>query len=276
MGKAIVLFLLIIQFSCTQPQKDSLFLENQFQPETKYDFSSDQTLQTTIKYTGKEKALQKLKSRGLQNPTVINKKSTIKALINAGEMEEGISFPIKATCLITVDNNGQKASPVDVTFHGKCYKDSMPFFDMAIGENLDKKYKMVLLQTWQKNISQLTFNGEQLKIGNEFSRETLIFMPMEGSEIEMVVKTNYKLLSIKNNRADIDITQQYTMSPKLLDNSFDGTGNGKGYLVYDIDKRIVVNYHLNTEMVLHKKLDSFEFELNTKSGYNQSIKILGK
>jgi len=63
------------------------------------------------------------------------------------------------------------------------------------------------------------------------------------------------------------------MNPKLSDNSFNGSVTGKGHLVYDIANTIVLNYNLDTEMDITKKLDSFEFELKTNSEIIQKTKI---
>jgi len=96
---------------------------------------------------------------------------------------------------------------------------------------------------------------------------------MDGSKIEIAIVTHYKLLSILNNLANFDISQDYTLNSVLINNSFKGTGSGKGTMVYDIANTIILNYTLNTEMEINKNLDSFAFNLNAKSGFIQTTKL---
>lgn len=270
-------FLLVIMlFSCAKPPQDSLSLRILYHPETSYNYSSEQTLQTQITYSGKEKSLRELKKRGIRNPTVINKKSETKATIKTGKPDgEKSVFPVKVEYVSLITSNGTKATPVNATFHGQCRKDSVPVFDVAVANGMDKQSKMVLLESWQKSFSQLSFSGQKLKIGEELITQTPSSIPMEGSEIDMNVTTKYKLISIKNSIADFDVSQQYALNPKLMDNSFQGTVKGQGHLVYDMEHSMVVNYLLDTEMELTKKLDSFEFHLKTNSHMVQKTSIGG-
>jgi hypothetical protein len=261
--------------SCKKPPVDSLFLKNLYLPEMNYKYSSGQTLHTEINYSGKEKSLRELKSRGIQNPTIMDKKSATEAIIKTGKMEEDNKvFPVKVDYESVITSNGTKLDPVNAIFHGKCLMDSIPVFDVAVANGMDKPSKMLLLESWQKSISQFSFSGQKVKIGEEIVTKTPSSIPMEGSEIDMIVTTSYKLISIKNNIADFDISQQYALNPKLMDNSFHGTVKGHGHLVYDIDHSMVMNYSLDTEMELTKKLDSFEFHLKTNRHMDQKTSII--
>lgn len=274
MRRALVLMLVLLQFSCAQKPKDSLTLKVIYKPETKYSYVSEQTMQTVIKYTGKAKSLQELKNRGFKNPMITTKKSTIEATISTSKIVDEDKFPVKAEYVMTMVNDGQPENPVKATVYGECLHDSIPVFDTVIAEGMDRSYKNALLQSWQKSFSQFSFKGENLKIGEHLSVETSSSIPMEGSEIDMIVKTQYKLISITDEIADFDLTQEYTLNPRLIDNSFQGTVTGMGHLVYDMANEIVLNYQLDTEMQLHKKLDSFDFELTTKSGFVQTMKVI--
>lgn len=269
--------LVILLISCEKPPQDSLTLQIKYLPETVYKYSSEQTLETVITYSGKQKTLQELKRRGHKNPTILNKQSTTAAVVKTGKPEEeNTRFPVKVdyTSLITV--NGKKEAPVNAIFHGKCLMDSIPVFDVAVANDLDRQSKMYLLELWQKSFSQLTFSGQKLKIGETFTTQNPVSIPMEGSEIDMIVKTNYKLISIKDNIATLDLLQEYTLNPKLMDNSFQGAVKGQGHLVYDMEHSMVMNYSLNTDMELTKKLDSFEFHLKTKSQVVQKTSIVNQ
>lgn len=277
MRKIFGFIFIILLISCEKPPQDSLILKISYLPETNYNYSSEQTLETVITYSGKEKSLQELKRRGHKNPTILNKKSTTEAIIKTGKLEDdNASFPVKVDYRSVIDNNGLKEAPVNATFHGKCLKDSIPVFDIAVANGLDKMTKMYLLESWQKSFSSLSFPGQNLKIGQEYTTQNPFSIPMEGSEIEMIVTTTYKLISIQNKVADFDIFQQYTLNPKLMDNSFHGSVKGEGHLLFDTEHLMVMNYTLNTAMELTKKLDSFEFHLKTNSHLIQKTSIVNQ
>jgi len=262
-------FLILLLLSCTKTPLDTLTLSIHYKPDNNYRYTSHLNILTTIKYSGKESALQTLKRRNIPNPTIINKKSEIEANINTGKLEEDNRFPVIVDYISSTSNDNQ----INAIIHGKCFKNSFPVFDVVVVNNLDVQSKKYLLESWNKTFSQLSFKGEKLKIGQELVVQKPLSIPMEGSEIDMIVTTTYKLLEIKEKIASFDITQQYTLNPKLLDNSFDGTGKGNGQMFYDIENSIASDYTLNTQIQLTKKLDSFEFQLNSNSNFKQTNKI---
>lgn len=274
MKQNIVLIFFLLQLSCKKPPQDSVLLEIQFKPETTYSYASEHTIQSVVNYTGKQKALQELKNRGIQNPGITIKTLSVEANLKTGKLDDESYFPVKVEYVRTLNNNGNEELAVNATIHGKCVIDSIPVFEVVMAEGLDKTYKMALLESWQNTFSQLSYSGERVKIGEQITTESPYSIPMEGSEIEMTVQTKYKLVSIKDDIAEFDIFQKYTMKPRLMDNSFEGTVNGAGHMVYDMANRIALSYSLKTEMKLHKNLDSFTFELLTRSKLVQKMNVL--
>lgn len=273
MRKIIGLIILLIQFSCAKPPRDSATLIIQYQPEKTYNQTVERTTNTLIKYKGSAKSLQILKKRGLQNPTISNKKSHTEWVLKTGKLMDKTDFPVRVEYVNTVRNDDQKEIPVKANLTGKFLSDHLPVFDAVVSDGMDENHKMALLQSLQNTFTQLSFPEKKVKIGEQITIENPTSMPMEGSTIEMVVTTNYQLISIAEGIAQFDILQKYTMNPKLSDNSFNGSVTGKGHLVYDIANTIVLNYNLDTEMNITKKLDSFEFELKTNSEIVQTTMI---
>lgn len=274
MRNTIITILLLIQFSCAQPPNDSVTFKIQYRPEKTYHHSSERTIHSIIKYKGSEKGLQKLKDRGMQNPTLTHRKSQAEWVLKTGKLTDETDFPVTVEYVITVSNNGEKGTPVKANFYGKFLSDHLPEFDSIVSEGLEEKDKTTLLQSLENTFIQLSFPEKTLKIGEQFTIENPSSIPMEGSTVDMEVTTTYKLISVTDGIAQFDISQLYTMTPALLDNSFNGTVTGHGHLVYDTANTIVLNYTLDTEMAITKKLDSFEFELKTRSGIVQTTKIL--
>jgi hypothetical protein len=275
MRKIIGIMILLVQFSCTQPPKDNLTFKIQYQPEKTYNCTSERITNSIIKYMGPEKSLQKLKSMGHLNPTFSNRKSHTEWVLKTGKCVDETEFPVTVDYVISTSSDGQPGIPVKANFSGKFLNNNLPVFNSIVSDGLDEKDKTTLLQSLQSTFTQLSFPARKLKIGEQFTIENPSSLPMEGSTVDVVVTTNYKLLSISEGIAQFDISQAYTLNPKLIDNSLKGSVTAKGHLVYDVAHTIVLNYTLDTEMRINKKLDSFEFELKTNSGIVQTTNIAG-
>lgn len=268
-----LLILLLMNFSCTNPPQDTVTFKIQYQPEKTYHHISERTTNSFIKFAGSEKSLQRLKAMGRENPTFSNKKSHTQWVLKTGKLIDGIDFPVSVEYVITASNEGEKGSPVKASFYGKILGDNLPEFDSIVSDGLDEKDKTTLLQSLQNTFTQLSFPERKVKIGEQFTIENPSSIPMEGSTIDMEVSTTYKLISIAKGIAHFDISQRYVLNPKLKDNSLHGSVSGQGHLVYDMAHTIVLNYNLDTEMNISKKLDSFEFDLKTKSGIIETTSV---
>lgn len=276
MAKIIAYIILILQFSCVQPPQDSLTFKIRYQPGKIYNHSSDRTLNSLIKYSGSEQSLLKIKSMGIQDPTFTNRKSHTEWVLKTGELMDETNFPVAVEYEVTVSTDGETSAPLMANFYGKFLNNNLPVFDSIISLGLFEEEKHTLLQSLQTTFTQLSFPERRVKIGEQFSIESQTSIPMEGSTVELEVTSTYQLTRIEKGLAHFDISQKYVLLPQLMDNSLKGSVSGKGQLVYDITNTMVLNYTLDTEMEISKKLDSFEFELKANSGIIQTTCLATK
>jgi hypothetical protein len=125
----------------------------------------------------------------------------------------------------------------------------------------------------QSTFSQLNFPERHVKVGESFSQETSLSIPIGDKTVELIITTNYKLLSITNDMADIDISQIYTMKTKVTKYPINATGSGKGKMLYDTANNNFLKYQTDTEMEMSMKMDNFNLDLKTKSGFIQTTEI---
>lgn len=275
MKKPIVYLLLLAFFSCSKPNKpEGLILKVQFQPDKTYSISTIRGTETVITYSGEDIAMQKIKSKNIKNPTISKVKTKTDAELVTQKSSTGTSFPVTLTYKRIMSLYGKNQIPEGTVVQGEVIGDKLPTFSKVVSGTLDFDQKERLLQTVRSNFEQLDFPEQRLKIGDQFSADRTSTMPMEGSVIEMVVTTTYKLLSIKDNMAQFELSQNYRMTPKMMDNSFTGSGNGKGQLSYDMENFLVTDYSIKTELVMNKKLNYFEFDLKTINEFSQQTKLI--
>ncbi len=274
-----VIFPLLILFSCSNQPKvadNRLDFKIQYQQEQKYTQTTEKYSETVIKYIGAEKALQKLKSMGVKNPNVISRKSVVETVFNTGKLEDGKNFPVTLEYIRTTSTDGKKDVPDGAVVRGECLSGNTVVFKTINGAGFDQLTKRMLLQAIQTTFSQFNFPERKMNRGEEFTSESSLTIPMEGAQVNISIVTHYKLTGVLNGLANFDILQDFSMSPERLDNSFKGTGIGKGQFVYNIKNTLISNYTLNTEMEMDKKLENFVFNLKTTSGYSLKTVVLRK
>jgi hypothetical protein len=274
MKKTLAILLLLSQFSCSTPPKpEGLILKVQYQPEKTYNISTIRGTETVITYSGQDIAMRKLKSMRIKNPTISKVKTKTDTELVTGKRSEDNSFPVSLTYKKTMSLDGKNEIPEGSVVKGEITGEELPTFSKVSSATLSIDQKNQLLQTVQNTFEQFKFPEQRLKIGDQFSTDRPTEMAMEGSKIDIVVTTAYKLISIKNDIAQFDLSQSYQMTPKIMDNSFTGNGNGKGQLTYDIGNSLITDYSIKTELEMNKKLDYYEFDLKTINEFSQTTQI---
>jgi len=277
MKKLICLCLLIVLFSCknqeSKPKEEGLLLKVRYKPETRYLISTIRGAESTIRYSGQEFALKKLKSMNVQNPTISKARTKTETVLQTEKILEGNKLPVSLKYLKTTDLNGNSEIPDGTMVFGEIQNDRLPVF-IAVASNIfNRDQQKQLLEIVNSSFDQFKFPEKRLRIGEQFAMERPVTMPMEGSVINTIITTNYKLLNINNGIAEFEISQTYAMTPQLLDNSFLGSCIGHGRLSFDVENSMIADYYLKSEMIMNKKLDYFEFDLNTINEISQTTQI---
>lgn len=275
MERIILILLLFICFACSKPNKpEGLILKVQFQPEKTYSITTIRGTETVITYSGQDIAMRKLKSMRIKNPTISKVRTKTDAELVTGKSLADSSFRVNLTYQKIMSLDGKNEIPEGTEVQGEIKNKTLPTFNKVVSNRLSIDQRIQLLQTVQSTFDQFKFPERRLKTGDQFSTDRPVSMPMEGSTIEIVVSTNYKLLSIKNDLAQFELSQSYKMTPTMMDNSFTGSGNGKGQLSYDISNCLIADYSIKTELEMHKKLDYYGFDLKTINEFSQQTKLL--
>ncbi|MBW8325047.1 MAG: hypothetical protein K0M50_09820 [Prolixibacteraceae bacterium] len=274
MKKPIAILFLITLFSCSTPPKpEGVILKVQYQPEKTYHISTIRGTETVITYSGQEIAMRKLKSMRVKNPTISKVRTKTDAELVTGKSSADSSFQANLTYKKIMSLDGNNEIPEGTVVQGEIKGEELPAFNKVVSNTLSIDQRIQLLQTVQNTFEQFKFPEQRLKIGDQFSVDRPTLMAMESSTIDIVVTTTYTLLSIKNDIAQFELSQSYLMTPKTMDNSFTGTGSGKGQLSYDIANFLITDYSIKTELEMNKKLDYYEFDLKTVNEFSQTTQM---
>ncbi len=278
MRNLVVICSLFILFSCAnqnQPKDNRLFFSVKIKPEQKYTISSKNSFTTEVRYEGKEKAMNKLRSMGVKNPNILSRASQSEMILKTEKLLDNY-IPVKLEIVKSSGNDTQPDISQGISVNGESVNGNMPeFTSIASGKSpvIDEK---VFLQSLQSNFSRLTLPEKRMNIGEQFTVESTLTIPMEKSHVEIAVSTIYKLVSVANGLANFDITQDYQMTQLRMDNSFAGVGEGSGKLFYSSENNMVNSFEMNSRLEINKKLENFLFVLKTKSEFEQKIEVAKK
>lgn len=268
----LLLFLIAIQLGVAQT-KDELQFKTQYNPETKYDQTIDQTSHYELKYSGTPEFIHKLKDKGIQNPTISDNHSLIESVFKTGKLTNNSYFPLTIEFLKTTSSDNKIIIPDGTIIYGKGTIGNMPTLDSIVSKGLTEELKKTMLQGIQATFAQLNFPERTVKVGDSFSIDSPLSIPIAGTNLDMTITTNYTLLSIKNDIADFDISQVYKMKTTITKYDMNGTGSGIGKLLYDIKNNFNLKYQIDIEMTANMKIEAFEFSILSKSGIIQTAKI---
>jgi hypothetical protein len=214
-----------------------------------------------------------LKNKGVQNPTVMDKVSTTESILKTGTLTDGTQYPLSIEFVKSTSSDGKNIIPNGTVIYGRVSNGAMPLLDSVVSAGLTMEYKKTLLQAMQNTFSQLSFPEKKVKVGESFSIESPLSIPVAGVTIEMTITTTYTLLSVTNGIADINVSQTYTMKTNASKYTIKATGSGKGKMLYDDSIGTMVKYTMDTEMNADMKLEQYDLSIRSNNGFVQTTSV---
>ncbi|SHG92154.1 hypothetical protein SAMN05443549_108133 [Flavobacterium fluvii] len=273
MQKTILFLFLIASHLCSAQSKNEFQLKIQYNPETSYNQTMDQTSHIEMKYSGDPEIMQKIKGKGIQNPTVNDSHSIVESVYKTGKLSAKKDFPLTIEFLKTTNSDNKITIPNGTIIYGKGTVGNMPTLDSIVSNGLSEEFKKNILQTMQATFAQINIPERKVKVGEVFALDTPLSIPMAGVQLDMTITTTYKLLNIKNNIADFDISQVYTMKSSTTKFPMNAAGTGKGKLLYDVINNFNLKYQMDMEMSANVKNEKIELDIISKSGIIQTARI---
>jgi hypothetical protein len=268
----LLLLVLSIQLSVAQTKNELLF-KIQYNPETKYEQTLEQSNHMELKYAGEPDFMQTLKDKGVQNPTIVDSHSVIESVMKTGKLSNKTNFPLTIEFIKTTNSDNKVQIPDGTIIYGKGTLNNLPVLDSITSKGLSEELKKTIMQTMQSFFTQLNIPERKVKVGEVFDLDTPLSIPLAGMQMDMTITTTYKLLSIKNNVGDFDVSQVYTMNTSATQFPMNATGTGKGKLLYDTVNNFNLNFQIDMQMTANMKFEKIELDLISKMGMNQLAKI---
>lgn len=246
-----------------------------YAPEMSYHQIVEQSSETELHYIASLEILEKLKNQGVENPTLGKTLMLMESVFKTGKIAKDGYFPVTIEFLKSTNSDNKTIIPDGTLIYGKASASTMPKLDSIVAKDLDASFKSTLLQTMQSMFSQIALPESKLKIGESFTQETPLSIPIAGISFDMKITTIYKLISMTNQIANFDIEQKYTMNVLVSESQYNITadGGGTGKLIYDIPNHFSTGFKLDIGLNFDLKQDIFSLKVKSNSGFNQTVKI---
>ena len=265
MKKLIVVLILVMGKLYSQ---QAIIFKVAYKPELAYTQSVVSTSYSEMKYLGSTELLKKLEEKGIENPKETFDKTYIKSINTTGKLKNG-KFPIQIRFI-----GGDGAIIPDGTLiFGTVTSGETPALDSINAPKMKDEEKQALFQGMKSMISQITLPEKTVKIGESFTREIPLKIPVGKFTFDLQNTIIYTLKSIEKSRATFDIIQNYTFKSLEAEKTMEANGSGSGKLIYDIDNSFYLTYQLNSIINMTMSQNNITFKVTSKSEFVQNTEI---
>lgn len=223
-------------------------------PEQHYATQTKTTVNMSLNIKGDDAEVEKLKSAGIYMPMTLKSEDNMIAEVNTGRPSgnEAI-FPVVVRCSNVLSNQtlNEKVLPVRQNqlcsryIFGKSDAEGNLKLDSIAGMELTENVKTAAVKMLNRLQERIAFPDKPMNIGDTFTQEVPVNVPIPGVDAQFKVKVNYKLVAIDNGVAQFAIDQsgKINFHSKQKDMYLNGIGDGtgSGTFKYDMSKSYITD-----------------------------------
>jgi len=119
--------------------------------------------------------------------------------------------------------------------------------------------------------NNIVFPAKPLKIGEKFSQELPLTMPMGQTPMKIIAKIDYTLKEIRAQKAFFSLTQTLSLDFAIKQSNINATGAGTGFLVYDLKNKFITESEHDINMDMNLAMG--EMDMTAKAVTKTSLKV---
>ena len=246
-----LLYIPILLLTLTVRAQKGIVFKMKYTPNHTYAGGINMDIKAKVDLSGNDTVVSKLKAQGLTLPINIDMVMKMDGNTKTGATGASGAFPIAMIYkmdTLSMGINGNKVPiPSDklgagtsiyghVGADGKLKADSIGGSKMA---DTSEAHITQMMNTIQKNIN---FPDHPMKIGDSFTQDMPLNIPIAGNSVAATAKATYKLLSISGGYANFDVNQSMDMTVTVKGVAVHLTGSGAGKMVYSIKNNFATEY----------------------------------
>lgn len=239
-------------------------------PKHDYALLMKMNLNMEMNVTGDTAMINKMKGSGQAFPIVMVMESGTNGDIKTGALNAANKIPFTMTMQTLPSKmtmNG-KETPIPMpatneTMFGTYTTDGKMTLDSIAGKKIDDATKAAMIKMIDGMKAAVKFPDTPMKIGDTFTQDTPMDLPISGMASKLNSKTTFKLISIDNNKAYFDLKYELTMDMNGSAMAIKMAGGGDGKMVFDIaasyptamQSNMNVNYSMTMPQAATMKMD---------------------
>jgi hypothetical protein len=262
MKKILFVSILLLTFNFVKAQNEVLF-KVKYLPSHTYQFNGGGTFAVQTDLSSNKEIASKLAAQGITQPinAVIQfdiKGKTTTYTINADKVIPLIMNFSTPTISGTV--NGKPipipSKSANSIIYGHVDANGNLNVDSLNGKKLNDSASNEAKSMMNKMMGLVNFPEQPLKIGGSFTRDIPFNFPM-AKGMALNIKITYKLISISNGKAYLDLVPDLNMKMQIKQMGLTITGTGAGKMVYDIKNSFPLSQTTDIFMTINLQSEKF-------------------
>lgn len=259
--KKIALLLFVAVQALSVNAQQSINFKIAYKPNTVYKQTTEQATTSTISY-GED--MEPMEQEATTNMTHITK---------TGKLANG-AMSIIIEMAPEKGSEMEMVMPNGATAYGIVKQDGVPQIDSVNAPGMPAQTKEIMLSTMRTMAGQnLVPAARTVKVGESFTVDTPIEMPIGPATMNMNTKTTYKLNRVEGKKAYFDLTMSIDMKTNAEGQDMKGTGSGSGTMVYDIDNNFFTNQDIKTDMNMNFEAQGMAMSMTLKQDSKIDVSI---
>ena len=279
-----ILYLPLVLLALQLHAQQNVVFKIKYLPNHTYNGAITMGMVVHLDLSGDSAVLAKMKSQGLSSPLTVNMDMKMNGTTKTGAPGDNHAFPITMGFKfdnMSLDING-KSIPVPteklgngVSVYGHVGADGKIKADSIGGaKTADTSQEKVtkLMNTIQKNIQ---FPDHPMKIGETFTQEMPMSVPVGGNNMDLNSQVIYKLIRISDGNAYFDVQQTMNMSLPIGGGTINISGGGAGKLVYSIKDNFATDYNTNVDLKVTGQIKTLKIDATAQMnmGYKYTVDV---
>ena len=280
--RKLVLVGILVLMSVSIWSQEGFQFEIKVKPNTTYTTQVESSTDGIIDIIADDTILEQMKASGMETPMTMQQQSNITMVSQTstknsdGNIAAIMTYEKVKSDIVVNGKAMNQPSPLDsMQIMGKFNSENKFEVDSIVGSSLNDQLRSTIAQTMETVQKQIDFPEEKIYVGDTFTNEIPMSIPMQGmNPMEIVVNTVYTLKKVENNIAYFDLTQALTLDTEQEAMKMSATGSGTGSCEYSIKDKWLVKYESDLPMNLSLEMNammSMKMKMDTQTILTVSV-----
>lgn len=280
--RKLVLVGVLILMSVSIWSQEGFQFEIKVKPNTTYTTQVESSTDGIIDIIADDTILEQMKASGMETPMTMQQQSNITMVSQTstknsdGNISATMTYEKVKSDIVVNGKAMNQPSPLDsMQIMGKFNSENKFEVDSIVGSSLNDQLRSTIAQTMETVQKQIDFPEEKIYVGDTFTNEIPMSIPMQGmNPMEIVVNTVYTLKKVENNIAYFDLTQALTLDTEQEAMKMSATGSGTGSCEYSTKAKWLVKYESDLPMNLSLEMNammSMKMKMDTQTILTVSV-----